>query len=126
MGRRRQGWLLRHALDDESTPFRYLLALRQEILERRRIAIRFMFFEALPLLNNNARFRRVTIHRSDRPSGGKEFISGRLDRGLSLRDIGRMRGLICDIDFSDRVDRRPSLGMKSLHREPTKAKAGEC
>jgi hypothetical protein len=29
------GQLLRHTLDDEGTPFRYLLAHRQEILERR-------------------------------------------------------------------------------------------
>jgi hypothetical protein len=106
--------LLLHTLDEEGAEFSYFLAGRLEILECRRSAVRLVFFETIPLLNDNARFRRITFYNRDLASGGKVLASGCLDHGLSLRNIGRIRCLIRDIDFRDRVDRRLGLSMKPL------------
>src|SRR6202021_4185872 len=71
------------------------------------------------------RFWRLTVYPSDLASSDKEPAPGGLDRGLSDRDIGRIGGLIGDLDFSDGVDRRIGLGMKSLNRDRAKAEAGK-
>src|SRR3984893_7528117 len=87
------GPLPRNPLDDVTAEFRHLVAERQEILEGCRIAVGLDFFEAIPLLNDNARFRRFSFDRGGLASGGKEFAAGRFDRDLSFRDVVLQVGL---------------------------------
>jgi len=49
------------------------------------------FFKAVPLLNDYPRFRRLSFNRGGLASGGKEFSTSRLDRGLGFLSIGLSR-----------------------------------
>src|ERR1700738_4217579 len=118
--------LLRNPLDDEAAEFRQLVSERQEVLEGRGITVSLDFFKAVPLLNDHARFRRLSFNRGGLASGGKEFSASRLDRGLGLWNvILQIRFLVRHIDFDHLVDGRLGLGVKPLNRDRAKSEARE-
>src|ERR1700730_15986521 len=120
------GPLPRNTLDDVTAEFRHLVAERQEILEGCRIAVSLDVFEAIPLLNDNARFRRFSFDRGGLASGGKELAASRFDRSLSFWNVVlQIRFLVQEIDFNDLVDGGLGLGVKPLNRDRAKSEARE-
>ena len=75
-------------------------------------------FKTIPLLDDDARFWRVSFDCGSLASGGEEFATSPFDRRLGLGDVVlRIGCLIQDIDFNDLVDWRLRLSMKSLDRD---------
>jgi hypothetical protein len=118
--------LLHRPLDSVGAEFRQLVAERQQVLEGRRIAIRFDLLNAIPLLDHDARFRRLSLDCRGFASSRKEFASSRLYRSLSLWDIVlRVSLLIQYFDFSDLVYWWFGLSVKALNRDGANCGASE-
>src|SRR6266704_2123963 len=79
--------LLRYAFDGVRTESRVLFADFPDSLEVLRIAPGLDFFDAVPDLHDNARFRRLSIQRSDLSSENKDAPAGSLGHGHGTRDV---------------------------------------
>src|SRR6267378_420258 len=118
--------LLRYALDGVSTECRVLFADFPDFLELLRIAPRLNFFDAVPDLHDDARFRRLSIQRSDLSSENHDAPAGCLGHGHGARDVLlRVSLRVRHVDLRDVVDGRFGLGVKAFDRCGAESETGD-